>query len=249
MNTKELDTLYSDVLISVTSFFRNPDAFDLLKRKVFPRLLQQRAEEPVRVWVLGCSTGQEAYSIAMAFLEATENVHRARKLQVFATDLNEVLLDKARQGLYAKPLAQDVSPARLRRFFVEEEGGYRVAKPLREMVVFARQNLISDPPFSHIDLISCRNLLIYLEPSLQQKAIPTFHYALNPEGFLFLGASESIAGFTNLFEPVDRKHKIFARKAVPTHPLPLPVRKDWAGSPHPAADPRCHRGKAPGAAR
>ena len=139
-NAKELDALYSDVLISVTSFFRNPDAFDVLKRKVFPKILQQRGDETVRVWVLGCSTGQEAYSIAMAFMEAAENAPRARKLQVFATDLNDVLLDKARHGLYAKSLAQDVSPERLRRFFVEEEAGYRIAKPLREMVVFARQN-------------------------------------------------------------------------------------------------------------
>lgn len=244
-NTKELDSLYSDVLISVTSFFRNPEAFDLLKRKIFPKLLQQRRDEPVRVWVLGCSTGQEAYSMAMAFLEATENAPHARKLQVFATDLNDALLDKARQGLYAKPLAQDVSPQRLRRFFVEEEGGYRVAKPLREMVVFARQNLITDPPFSHIDLISCRNLLIYLEPSLQQKAIPTFHYALNPEGFLFLGASESIAGFSDLFEPVDRKHKIFARKAAPTQPLPLPVRKNWAEPPPTRPQTALPLGKSP----
>ena len=226
-NAKELDALYSDVLINVTSFFRNPEAFDLLKRNIFPKLLQQRCEEPVRVWVLGCSTGQEAYSIAMAFSEVAEHVPRARKLQVFATDLNDALLDKARHALYAKTLAQDISPERLRRFFVEEEGGYRVIKPLRNMVVFARQNLITDPPFSHIDLISCRNLLIYLDPALQQKAIPTFHYALNPEGILFLGASESIGGFSDLFEPADRKSKIFVRKSARIQTFPLPVKKDW----------------------
>jgi two-component system CheB/CheR fusion protein len=145
-NAKELDALYSDLLISVTSFFRSPDAFDVLKRKVFPKLLQQRGDDPVRIWVLGCSTGQEAYSIAMALVESAENAPRARKLQVFATDLNDALLEKARRGLYAKSIAQDVSVERLRRFFIEEEGGYRVAKPLREMVIFARQNLISDPP-------------------------------------------------------------------------------------------------------
>ena len=178
-NSKELDALYSDVLISVTSFFRNPEAFDILKRKVFPKLLQQRGDEPFRVWTLGCSTGQEAYSIAMAFVEAAEKAPRMRKLQVFATDLNEALLDKARHGLYARSLAQDVSPERLRQFFVEEEGGYRIVKSLREMVVFARQNFISDPPFSRMDLVSCRNLMIYLEPSLQQKLLPTFHYALS----------------------------------------------------------------------
>ena len=225
-NSKELDALYSDVLISVTSFFRNPEAFDILKRKVFPKLLQQRGDEPFRVWTLGCSTGQEAYSIAMAFVETAEKAPRMRKLQVFATDLNEALLDKARHGLYAKSLAQDVSPERLRQFFVEEEGGYRIVKSLREMVVFARQNFISDPPFSRMDLVSCRNLLIYLEPSLQQKLLPTFHYALKPDGFLFLGASESIGGFTELFEPVDKKNKIYSKKAAPTPAFHLPVRKE-----------------------
>jgi two-component system CheB/CheR fusion protein len=224
-NARELDALYSDALISVTSFFRNPDAFDVLKHKVFPKLLQQRGDEPLRVWVIGCSTGQEAYSIAMAFMESAERASRARMLQVFATDLNEVLLRKARHGLYARSLAQDVSPERLRRFFVEDEGGYRVIKPVREMVVFARQNLIGDPPFSRMDLISCRNLLIYLEPGLQKKAFPAFHYALKPEGFLFLGASESIGAFSDLFEPVDKKHKIYSRKAAPTPAFHLPVKK------------------------
>jgi two-component system, chemotaxis family, CheB/CheR fusion protein len=218
-NDKELDALYSDVLISVTSFFRNPEAFEVLKRKVFPKLLEQRGDNPFRVWVLGCSTGQEAYSIAMAFMESADKAPRLRNLQIFATDLNEALLDKARQGLYAKSLAEDVSPARLRRFFVEEEGGYRVVKSLRELVVFARQNLISDPPFSRMDLISCRNLLIYLEPGLQKKALPTFHYSLKPGGFLLLGASESIGGFTDLFEPVDKRQKVFFKKAATTPPF------------------------------
>lgn len=223
-NSKELDALYSDALISVTSFFRNPEAFEVLKRKVFPKLLEQRGDNPFRVWVLGCSTGQEAYSIAMAFMESADKAPRLRKLQIFATDLNEALLDKARQGLYAKSLAEDVSPQRLRRFFVEEEGGYRIVKSLRELVVFARQNLISDPPFSRMDLISCRNLLIYLEPSLQRKALPTFHYSLKPGGFLFLGASESIGSFAELFEPVDKKQKVYSRKAASTPAFHLPVR-------------------------
>ncbi|MEO6841744.1 MAG: CheR family methyltransferase [Bradyrhizobium sp.] len=227
-NATELDALYSDVLISVTSFFRNPEAFDILKRKVFPKLLQQRGDDPCRVWVLGCSTGQEAYSIAMTFVETAEKSPRMRKLQVFATDLNDVLLEKARHGLYAKSLAQDVSPERLRRFFVEEEGGYRINKARREMVVFARQNLMSDPPFSRMDLVSCRNLMIYLESSLQKKLIPTFHYALKPEGFLFLGTSESVGSFTDLFEPADRKHKIYSRKSAPTPSFHLPARKELA---------------------
>jgi two-component system CheB/CheR fusion protein len=230
-NAKELEALYSDVLISVTSFFRNPEAFEVLEHKVLPELLKQRGDDPLRCWVLGCSTGQEAYSIAMVFAEAAEKAPRPHKLQIFATDLNDTLLEKARQGLYAKSLADDISPQRLRRFFVEEGGGYRVAKSLREMVVFARQNLAADPPFSHMDLISCRNLLIYLEQDLQKRAIPTFHYALKPGGFLLLGASESIGSFTDLFEAVDKKHKIYSRKPAPSRALPSPLRKerDWAG--------------------
>ncbi len=222
-NAKELDALYSDVLISVTSFFRNPEAFESIQREVLPALLKQRSDEPIRCWVLGCSTGQEAYSLAMAFVEVAEKAPHTRRLQVFATDLNDALLDKARHGLYAKSLAEDISPQRLRRFFHEEEGGYRISKPLREMVVFARQNLIADPPFSRMDLISCRNLLIYLEPTLQKKAIPTFHYALRPGGFLLLGASESIGGFTELFEPVGKKSKIYIKKAAPTPAFHLPL--------------------------
>lgn len=225
-NTKELDALYSDTLISVTSFFRNPEAFEVLKRKVFPKLLQERGDNPFRMWVLGCSTGQEAYSLAMAFMESADKAPRLRKLQVFATDLNDTLLDKARHGLYSKSLAGDVSPERLSRFFVEEEGGYRIVKSLREMVVFARQNLISDPPFSRMDLISCRNLLIYLEPSLQKRAVPVFHYALKPHGHLFLGASESIGGFTELFEPIDKKQKIYSKKAAPTPAFQLPAKAE-----------------------
>ncbi|MDX2055800.1 MAG: protein-glutamate O-methyltransferase CheR [Polyangiaceae bacterium] len=208
-NGSELDALYSDVLISVTSFFRNPETFDVLEQRVLPELLAQPGDEPLRVWVLGCSTGQEAYSIAIAFSEVVDRAPRRRNLQVFATDLNEGLLAKARSGLYAKSLVDELGPERLRRFFVEEQGGYRVSKSLREMVVFARQNLITDPPFSRMDLISCRNLLIYLEPSLQKKAMPTFHYALKPGGFLLLGASESVGAFTDLFEPIDRKHKVY----------------------------------------
>jgi two-component system CheB/CheR fusion protein len=212
-DAKERDTLYTDVLIGVTSFFRNPEAFDALKRVVFPAIAPRR-DEPVRVWVLGCSTGQEAYSIAMAFVEHCDRAHRAPRLQIFATDLNGTLLDKARAGLYSRRLTEDLSPERVRRFFTEEDGGYRVVKSLREMVVFARQNVARDPPFSRIDLVSCRNLLIYLEPTLQQRAMPMFHYALNPGGFLLLGASESVGRFTDLFEPIDKKHKIFARKTV-----------------------------------
>ena len=224
-NAKELDALYADVLISVTSFFRNPQTFDVLENKILPELLKQPGDDPLRCWVLGCSSGQEAYSIAIAFLEAAERAPRMRKLQIFATDLNDQLLEKARHGLYPQTLTLDIAPERLRRFFVEENGGHRVCKTLRDMVVFARHNLIADPPFSRMDLISCRNLLIYLEQSLQRRAIPTFHYALKPDGFLLLGASESVSGFNELFEPVDNKNKIYAKKAAPTVAFHLPVRK------------------------
>jgi chemotaxis methyl-accepting protein methylase/signal transduction histidine kinase len=227
-NTKELNALYSDALINVTSFFRNAPAYAALKKSIFPKLLAGGGNEPIRVWVLGCSTGQEAYSLAMTFWESAEKFSGARKLQVFATDLNEANLDKARTGFYPKTLAQDVSPERLRRFFVESENGYQVIKQLRESIVFARQDLIGDPPFSRMDLISCRNVMIYLEPSLQRKMIPMFHYALKKGGFLFLGASESIGGFDELFASVDTGHKIFVRRVAPTRAFQLPVKRGTA---------------------
>ena len=231
-NSAELEALYSDVLINVTNFFRDPGMFDALQRQVLPALFKQGGDGPLRCWVLGCSSGQEAYSIAISFLEAVEETDHPRTLQIFATDLSEAQLNKARQGLYPKSLAEDMSmsPSRLRRFFEEEDEGYRVNKQLREMVVFARQNLTADPPFSRMDIISCRNLLIYLEPSLQKKSLPTFHYALKPGGFLILGTSESIGEFSDLFETVDKKNKIFIRKATATPPLHLPTPQ--------AADPR-----------
>jgi two-component system CheB/CheR fusion protein len=209
---KELDALYSDLLINVTSFFRNPAAFEVLKQKVFRKLIEQRRDKPLRAWVVGCSTGQEAYSIAMSYLEFAEHIGNQRKLQIFATDVNEALLEKARIGLFPKNLVQNLSPERLRRFFVEEDGGYRVAKFVREIIVFARQNLLGDPPFSRMDLISCRNLMIYLEADLQRKLLPTLHYALKSDGFLFLGESESIGPHADLFETVDKKHKVFSKR-------------------------------------
>ncbi|MEO8134316.1 MAG: chemotaxis protein CheB, partial [Betaproteobacteria bacterium] len=230
-DTEELDALFNDVLICVTGFFRNPEAFDVLKRVVFPRILKQRREGPVRIWVLGCSTGQEAYSVGIALAEHLETVDRPPRIQIFATDLNDALLDKARAGLYGKTQVADLSEERLARFFVEEESGFRVIKALRELVVFARQNLVSDPPFSRMDLICCRNLLIYLEPAVQKKALPMFHYALRTDGFLFLGASESVGQFTDLFDPLDKKQKIFVRKNVPVHHGDLPMASPkFAGS-------------------
>ena len=161
----------------------------------FPNSSANRtADQPVRVWVLGCSTGQEAYSLAMTFLEFAAQASTQIPLQIFATDLNDTLLDKARAGLYSKGQVQDLSPERLRRFFVEEEGGFRICKPIRELCVFARHDVLSDPPFSRMDLLSCRNLMIYLEPVLQKRLLPLFHYALKPGGFLLLGSSETHRG-------------------------------------------------------
>lgn len=212
-NSVEVEALYQDILINVTSFFRNPETFAALESSVFPKLLAgRRRDEPLRIWVPGCSTGQEAYSLAMALAEFTAASGNAVPTQVFATDLNPVSIAKARAGLYSKDIAQDVAPARMQRFFVEAGGNYRVSKEIRDQCVFAQHNVFSDPPFSRIDLISCRNLLIYLDPVLQHSIMPVFHYALRPGGFLLLGGSETVGAARDLFEVLDAKHKIFARK-------------------------------------
>lgn len=210
----EAEALYQDLLITVTSFFRNPEVFEALKSQIFPELLRRRNnDETVRVWVYGCSTGEEAYSIAMAFLEYCRARNIDVPLQIFATDLNETAVERARAGIYSKA-ATDVSQERLRRFFTEVDGRYQINKTVRDMVVFAKQNLITDPPFSHIDLVSCRNVLIYLDSVIQRRIIPMFHYALKPHGLLLLGASESVGSSTDLFEPTDHKHKIYRKKAA-----------------------------------
>jgi two-component system CheB/CheR fusion protein len=211
----ELEALYQDILISVTSFFRDKESFEALKSKVFARLLKDRSRhDPVRLWTLGCSTGQEAYSLAIAFREAAEAAESSVALQLFATDLNPVCIEKARAGVYPKDIAQDVSPERLRRFFTEVDGSYRISKSIRNACVFSQHNVLTDPPFSRIDLISCRNLLIYVEPVLQKKIVPTLHYALKATGCLWLGGSETIGGYRNLFEALDAKHKIYSKKPV-----------------------------------
>jgi two-component system CheB/CheR fusion protein len=213
----EAEALYQDILIGVTSFFRDKESYEALKTEVFPRLLEGRSRhEPVRIWTLGCSTGQEAYSLIMAFTEAAEARGMPAAIQLFATDLNPSSIEKARAGLYPKDIAQDVSPERLRRFFVEADGRYRISKAVRDACVFSRHNVLADPPFSHLDLISCRNLLIYLKPVLQQQVIPTLHYALEPGGYLWLGGSETIGGYSTLFEAQDGKHKIYRKRAVPS---------------------------------
>ena len=209
----EVDALFQDILINVTSFFRNPEAFELLKHRVFPEVVNDPTRTlPVRIWVLGCSTGEEAYSLAMAFSEFTAETRQPTPAQIFASDLSGPGIEYARAGMYSKMIERDVSPERLRRFFISVDGGYRVTKEIRDMVVFARHNALADPPFSRVDLISCRNVLIYLDPILQQKLIPVLHYALNPNGFLLLGPSETIAG--GLFELLDPKYKLYRRRAT-----------------------------------
>ena len=221
----EVVALFNDILISVTSFFRNPEVFELLKSRVFPELTKDRPlKQPVRIWVLGCSTGEEAYSIAMAFTEYASEVGRSIPVQVFASDLNSAGIETARAGIYSRAIEQDVSPDRLHRFFTEHAGQYRVVKSIRDLVVFARHNALTDPPFSHINLISCRNLLIYLDASLQQRLIPTLHYSLQPEGYLLLGLSETIGPFRSLFEPVVNSHKLYLRRAAPVQ---LPGFDKW----------------------
>ncbi|MDB5988509.1 MAG: luxQ [Nevskia sp.] len=213
----EVEALYQDVLIGVTSFFRDPQAYEALKSKVFPGLIAGRSrQDPVRIWALGCSTGQEAYSLAMAFVEFAAAQNSNVPLQLFATDLNGASIDRARAGVYPKDIAQDVSPERLRHFFGEIDGGYRIAKSIRDVCVFSRHDALTDPPFSRMDLISCRNLLIYLEPELQRRVVSTLHYALKTDGYLWLGGSETIGAYRKLFAVQDAKHKLYAKKAGAT---------------------------------
>ena len=226
----EVEVLHEDLLIKVTSFFRDPAAFEALRIEVFPSILKHRSlEEPLRIWVPGCSTGEETYSQAIALLEFLGNSRAETPVQLFGTDLSQGSIEKARAGIYPESIAADVTPERLRRFFAKVEGGYRINKTIRDMCVFARQNLLQDPPFSRIDVISCRNVLIYLGAVLQKKIMPIFHYALKPRGFLMLGGAEGIIGTaSDLFELMDRKHKIYCRK-----PTASGLHFDFAASQYP----------------
>src|SRR4051812_25110157 len=219
----EIEALFQDILINVTSFFRDPETFELLKVRLFPSLTQERAAgDTIRMWVVGCSTGEEAYSLAIMFSEYMEHEGRVWPVQIFATDLNGVGIERARMGLYPKSISEHVAPERLRRYFYEVDGKYRVAKSIRDMCIFAKHNIAADPPFSRMDLISCRNLLIYLEPVLQQHLMPFLHYALKPSGFLWLGASETTGQFRELFEVEDAKHRFYLKKAAAA-PIPVPT--------------------------
>ncbi len=209
----EAEALLKDLLISVTNFFRDPDAFEALGREVIPELVEKSSE--VRAWVPGCATGEEAYSLGMLLLEEAGRQKKSLKIQIFASDLDEDALAFAREGLYPEVIVADVSEERLRRFFVRTGAYYRVSKELRETVLFTPHGLLTDPPFSQLDLISCRNLLIYLKRDLQEKVFGLFHYALRPDGYLFLGTSESADVASAHFRSVDKGHRIYQRERGP----------------------------------
>ena len=230
----EADALYRDVLINVTSFFRDPEMFEDLKRQVFPAIVNGKPDgAPIRVWVPGCSTGQEAYSIAIALLEFLDTARTRRSIQVFATDLGDPsFLERARAGLYPESIEAEVSAERLQRFFVKEERHYRIQKSVRDLCVFARQNVTVDPPFSRVDLVSCRNVLIYMSPHLQERLLPVFHFALNPGGFLVLGLAETVGSFDDLFDLTNRVHKIYRKKETASRPPLSFMAEDWLAGRH-----------------
>lgn len=210
----EIDALFRDLLISVSSFFRDADAFEMVEREVIPKLFEHKGpEDQVRVWVAGCATGEEVYSLAMLLCDHASTIADPPDIQLFASDIDEKACAHAREGVYPETIVEDVSTQRLERFFDRENGGYRVKKPVRKLVLFASHDLLKDPPFSRLDLVSCRNVLIYLDPDAQQRVIESFCYALRPEGFLFLGTSES-ADDRELFVPIGPKQRIYRRGAV-----------------------------------
>jgi two-component system CheB/CheR fusion protein len=215
-NPQEVELLFNELLIGVTNFFRDPEAWKQLETEALPALLEDRnSAQTLRAWVPACSTGEEAYSLAILFKEALEKLKPSRNItvQIFATDLDKHAIERAREAIFPDNIVCDVSAARLDRYFTKVDRGYQVAKSIREMVIFAPQNIIMDPPFTKLDIISCRNLLIYLTPELQKKLLPLFHYSLNPGGFLFLGSAETIGGFADQFEPLAGKNRLYRRLA------------------------------------
>ena len=213
--SSEVTELFKELLINVTNFFRDPEVFNILKQEILPLMALGKPDDyNFRIWVAGCATGEEAYSLAILFRELMDGNHYKFNVQIYSTDLADDAVAIARMGVYPSSINLDISPERLRRFFIKEDSGYRIKKEIREMLVFAVQNVIKDPPFTKIDLISCRNLMIYLEPELQNRLIPIFHYALKPNGILFLSPSESIGNHTDLFETMNRKWKLY--KSIPT---------------------------------
>ena len=223
-NPQELKLLCKEFLIGVTRFFRDPMEWELLKDKVIPELLAQRSpNDSLRVWISGCSTGEEAYSLAIVCKEVLEQLKHSKdiSMQIFATDLDVKAIDKAREGVFSVNIAEDMSTERLQRYFIKVDRGYQVIKSIRDRVIFAQQNMIKDPPFTKIDILICRNLLIYLIPEIQKKIIPLFHYSLNSGGFLFIGSAESVRNFTDLFKPLDIKSRLYQRlePLIQTEPI------------------------------
>jgi two-component system, chemotaxis family, CheB/CheR fusion protein len=216
-NSKEVEALCGDILIHVTGFFRDTEAYEALNTEVFPKLLEKRKlGVPIRIWSPGCSTGEEPYSLAIALLEFLGDKVSHTPIQIFATDISEESIKKARLGEYSETIVNDISAERLSRYFVKlENGRYRILKSIRDFCVFSRHDITADPPFAKIDMISCRNLMIYFSPILQKHVIPAFHYSLMPNGFLLLGKSETIGGFSDLFSLVDKVNKIYQRKDAP----------------------------------
>ena len=209
----EVNVLFKELLIGVTNFFRDAEAFEIIKKKILPKMLSGKPENyELRIWAPGCATGEEVYSLAIVIREYMDELKHDFKVQLFGTDIDEDAVAKARAGLYPGNVSLDVNPQRLKRFFIKEGNDYRIKKDIREDCIFAIQNVIKDPPFTKLDLISCRNLMIYLDPELQNKLIPLFHYSLKPGGVLFLGPSESIGGFSDLFPVIDKKWKFYQRK-------------------------------------
>jgi two-component system CheB/CheR fusion protein len=220
-NSPEIDALYHDILINVTRFFRDKEAFDALKAIVFPSILKDRQPGvPVRIWVPGCSTGEEVFSIAICLIEYLAESRITFPIQIFGSDIDESAIAQARAGIFPFAISSDISDERLNKFFTRVESGFQIAKYIRDHCVFAKQNLVKDPPFSNLDLISCRNVLIYLGPVFQKRAISVFHYALRPSGFLLLGTAEGVGGFSDLFRVVDQKSRVHAKELGST-PLRL----------------------------
>jgi two-component system CheB/CheR fusion protein len=221
----ELTALHNDILINVTSFFRDPEMLEGLVRHVFPALLKDRhADQTVRIWVPGCASGEEAYSIAIALLEYCANANVNFPVQVFATDLSEPAIARARVALYGQDIGD--SPERLARFFVKTEHGYQVSATIRDICIFAKHNLVEDPPFSQLDLVSCRNVLIYLRPEYQRRVFELVHYALKPTGFLMLGRSEAASGATELFSAVDKETRVYSKKTTPRRSIHFAPRRE-----------------------
>ena len=214
-NPEEVRSLYEDILIHVTSFFRDPSVFESLQKTVFPEILKDKPEgAPFRAWVAGCATGEEVYSLAIDVLEFMDK--SSRPIQIFGSDISERIIDKARAGVFPDSALRDMSDARRRRYFTKVDQGYRISKSVRDLCVFVQHDLARDPPFSRLDLVSCRNVLIYFDQALQKRVLPTFHYALGQPGFLVLGRTENISGFDRLFTPTDKVNRIFARTAQPS---------------------------------